>query len=323
MDILRGIDVSRWQGNINWNLVKESGISFAILKAGGSDEGCYTDPTFERNYAGAKAAGIPVGAYYYVGPLCTSKEAGIADAQRFLNIIKGKTFEYPVYIDLESTSPPAKQGATTATIAFCEFMENKGYYVGIYASDISGFHDRLDLSRLSAYSKWVAIYGSKPHYVNSYDMWQYSDKGSISGIIGNVDMDYCYKDFPTIIKAAGLNGFPMPVIAAPPSENPAEAPKKTIDELAQEVMDGKWGNDPERAKRLTAAGYDAAAVQNRVNQIIEEQANHKYKTYVVKRGDTLTSIARLYGTTVQKIAADNNIKNINLIYPGQILKIYK
>ena len=322
MATLRGIDVSRWQGTINWDLVKESGISFAILKAGGSDEGCYTDPTFERNYAGAKAAGIPVGAYYYVGPLCTSKEAGIADAQRFLNIIKGKTFEYPVYIDLESTNPPAKQGATTATIVFSEFMENNGYFVGIYASDISGFHDRLDISRLSAYSKWVAIYGSKPQYVTSYDIWQYSDSGRITGILGNVDMDYCYKDFPAIIKAAGLNGFSKPN-TAPSTEKPVEAPKKTIDELAQEVIDGKWGNNPKRAERLTAAGYDYAAVQKRVNQILEEQAKPQYKTYVVKRGDTLTSIARLYGTTVQKIASDNNIKNLNLIYPGQVLKIYK
>lgn len=322
MAILRGIDVSRWQKNINWNLVKESGVSFAILKAGGSDEGFYTDPTFETNYAGAKAAGIPVGAYYYVGPLCTSKEAGIADAKRFLEIIKGKTFEYPVYIDLESTEPPAKQGATTATIAFCEHMENNGYFVGIYASDVSGFCDRLDLNKLTAYSKWVARYGSKPQYVTSYDMWQYSDKGKINGIIGDVDMDYCYQDFPTIIKSAGLNGFPMPVIAAPPSEKPVEAPKKTIDELAKEVLDGLWGNDPERAERLTAAGYDAAAVQKRVNQIIQEQSKPKYRTYVVKKGDTLTSIARLYGTTVQKIAADNNIKNVNLIYPGQVLKIY-
>lgn len=318
MAILRGIDVSRWQGNVNWNLVKESGISFAILKAGGSDEGFYTDNTFEKNYAGAKAAGIPVGAYYYVGPLCTSKEAGIADAKRFLEIIKGKTFEYPVYIDLESTNPPAKQGATDATIAFCEYMEENGYFVGIYASDVSGFCDRLELNRLSAYSKWVARYGSKPQYVSSYDMWQYSDTGRISGIIGNVDMDYCYKDFPAIIKSAGLNGF-----KASSTEKPVETPKKSIDELAKEVIDGKWGNDPERAKRLTAAGYDAAAVQKRVNQILEEQAKPKYKTYVVRKGDTLTAIARLYGTTVQKIAADNNIKNANLIYPGEILKIYK
>ena len=323
MMIKKGIDVSRWQGNINWNLVKESGISFAILKAGGSDEGCYTDPTFERNYASAKAAGIPVGAYYYVGPLCTSKEAGIADAQRFLNIIKGKTFEYPVYIDLESTSPPAKQGATTATIAFCEFMENNGYYVGIYASDVSGFHDRLDLSRLNAYSKWVARYGSKPQYVTSCDMWQYSDSGRISGIIGNVDMDYCYKDFPEIIKAAGLNGFAKTPSAAPSDPQPAPpSQKKTIDELAQEVLDGKWGNDPERKQRLTAAGYDYAAVQKRVNEIIAERNKPKYKTYVVKRGDTLTGIARLYGTTASKLAADNGIKNPNLIYPGQIIKIY-
>lgn len=317
---VRGIDVSRWQGNINWNLVKESGISFAILKAGGSDEGIYIDPTFEKNYAGAKAAGIPVGAYYYVGPLCTSKEAGIADAKRFLEIIKGKTFEYPVYIDLESTNPPAKQGATDATIAFCEYMENNGYFVGIYASDVSGFCDRLDLNRLSAYSKWVARYGSKPQYVKSYDMWQYSSTGRVSGIIGDVDMDYCYKDFSEIIKAAGLNGYAKTPSAA---SEPQPAPKKTINELAQEVLDGKWGNDPERKQRLTAAGYDYVAVQKRVNEIIAERNKPKYKTYVVKRGDTLTGIARLYGTTVQKIAADNNIKNANLIYPGQVLKIYK
>lgn len=317
---VRGIDVSRWQGNINWNLVKESGISFAILKAGGSDEGIYIDPTFEKNYAGAKAAGIPVGAYYYVGPLCTSKEAGIADAKRFLEIIKGKTFEYPVYIDLESTNPPAKQGATEATIAFCEYMENNGYFVGIYASDVSGFCDRLDLNRLSAYSKWVARYGSKPQYVKSYDMWQYSDKGKINGIIGDVDMDYCYKDFSKIIKAAGLNGYAKTPSAAP--SEPQPAPKKTINELAQEVLDGKWGNDPERKQRLTAAGYDYAAVQKRVNEIIAERNKPKYKTYVVRSGDTLTAIARKYNTTVAKIAADNGIKNPNLIYPGQILKIY-
>lgn len=203
----KGIDVSHWQGVIDWVSVKASGIEFAIIKAGGSDDGFYTDSTFEQNYTRAKAAGLPVGAYYFVGSLCTTKEDGIADAKRFLEIIKGKSFEYPVYIDLESTNPAAKAGATEACIGFCETMEAAGYYCGIYASDISGFKERLDISKLERFDKWVAIYGSKPNYVKSYGVWQYSSTGKVSGISGNVDMNEAYKDYPQIIKAAGLNGF--------------------------------------------------------------------------------------------------------------------
>lgn len=212
-----GIDVSVYQGNIDWKAVRNSGIEFAIIKAGGSDSGFYKDSKFEQNYANAKAVGMPVGAYYFVGSGCTSKADGIADAKRFLDIIRGKAFEYPVYIDLESTSPSAKSGATEACIGFCETMENAGYYCGIYASDVSGFVERLDLSRLSKFDKWVANYISKPSCVASYGIWQKSDSGRINGINGNVDLNEAYMDYPTIIKNAGLNGFKKP-------ENPAPAP---------------------------------------------------------------------------------------------------
>jgi GH25 family lysozyme M1 (1,4-beta-N-acetylmuramidase) len=216
-----GIDVSVYQGDIDWKAVKNSGIAFAIIRAGGSDSGFYKDSTFEKNYSNAKAVGMPVGAYYFVGSGCTSKADGIADAKRFLEIIKGKTFEYPVYIDLEATSPSAKAGATEACIGFCETMENAGYYCGIYASDVSGFNDRLDLSRLSKFDKWVARYGSKPVVVKSYGIWQKSDSGRINGISVNVDLDEAYMDYPTIIKNAGLNGFKKPENPAPVQEKPA------------------------------------------------------------------------------------------------------
>ena len=123
----KGIDVSRWQGEIDWKAVKTSGIEFVILKAGGSDAGFYIDAKFEQYFTGAKAAGLPVGAYYYVGKYCISREDGIADAKRFLEIIKNKLFEYPVYIDLEETSPASRSGATDACIGFCETMEKAGY----------------------------------------------------------------------------------------------------------------------------------------------------------------------------------------------------
>ena len=224
---MKGIDVSRHQKSINWAQVKASGISFAILKAGGSDEGFYTDSTFEGNYAAAKAAGIPVGAYYFVGTRCISREDGIADAKRFLKMIEGKTFEYPVYIDLEATSPANKAGATDACIGFCQTMEQAGYYCGIYASDISGFQERLDLSRLTAYDKWVARYGSKPQYVKSYGIWQYSDSGKVAGIGPEVDLDESYIDYPKIIKGKGLNGFPKPETPKAEASKPAEPVKQT------------------------------------------------------------------------------------------------
>lgn len=236
-----GIDVSVYQGDIDWKNVKNSGIEFAIIKAGGSDSGFYTDSKFEQNYRNAKAVGMPVGAYYFVGSGCISKTDGIADAKRFLEIIKGKTFEYPVYIDLEATSPSNRNGATEACIGFCETMENAGYYCGIYASDVSGFNDRLDLSRLSKFDKWVARYGSKPVVVKSYGIWQKSDSGRISGISGNVDLDEAYMDYPTIIKNAGLNGFKKPENPAPPQNKPAPQTEQTkpTTKVVALTIDGK------------------------------------------------------------------------------------
>lgn len=201
-----GIDVSHWQGKIDFAKVAEI-VDFVIIKAGGSDAGFYKDSKFETNYKNAKAAGLSVGAYYFVGPNCTSREAGAADAKRFLEILKGKTFEMPVYIDIEQTPAVKRQGATDAVIGFCETMEAAGAYVGVYGSDIAGFKDRLILSRLASYDKWVARYGSKPKYVNLYGMWQKSSKGVIAGIKGNVDLDEAYVDYPAVMARTGLNRF--------------------------------------------------------------------------------------------------------------------
>lgn len=204
---MNGIDVSHHQGIINWESVAKSGIEFTIIKAGGSDKGFYKDSKFEDNYAGAKKAGLSVGAYYYVGKNCTTRYAGISDAQRFIDLLKGKQFDFPVYIDLESTPTSAKEGATEAVIGFCETLEAAGYYAGIYASDISGFKDRLNIDKLSKWAKWVARYGSQPKYVEQYGIWQKSETGRVGGISGNVDIDICYVDYSAAIKVAGKNGY--------------------------------------------------------------------------------------------------------------------
>lgn len=193
--IIKGIDVSRYQGLIDWKTVKDSGIRFAIIKSGGSDAGRYKDAYFETNYANAKAVGMKIGCYYIHGKGFTTPEAGMADAQHFLSLLSGKTFDYPCFSDLELPTPQTRQGNTDAVLTFCSIIEKAGFKTGVYASDISGFKDRLDLPRLNGLDKWVARYGSQPQYATEYTMWQYSSSGNVKGINGRVDMDISTKDY--------------------------------------------------------------------------------------------------------------------------------
>lgn len=205
---MKGIDVSHWQGAIDWGKVRNAGIQFAIIKAGGSDSGFYKDSRFEVNYAGCKTSGIHAGAYYFVGKNCTSKENGEADARRFLSLIKGKQFDMPVYLDFEGPNSADVNGNTQAAIGFCKVLEDAGYFTGIYGSDISGFKERLHASALKQFTWWVARYGNKPVFATAnMGMWQYSSTGRVNGINGNVDMDECYIDFPSVIKSKGFNGY--------------------------------------------------------------------------------------------------------------------
>lgn len=330
---IRGIDVSHWQDDIDWDKVSKSGIKFAIIKAGGSDDGFYTDSKFEENYQDAKNNGVPVGAYYFVGPGFLSEEDGIADANRFLKIIEGKTFEMPIALDLESTSPDNKVGVTEAAIAFCETLENAGYYVVIYASDISGFKDRLVLNKLESYDKWVACYGSEPTYVDDYGIWQYTSEGSVYGINGNVDMNKAYKDYPSIIKESGLNGFS--VNSEPSQEEsvvPSE-PEETVDENEEVTYTIQSGD----TLSVIAAKFDTT-----VDRLVElnsiENPNLIYAgdvliiqpgssvdsestTYTIQSGDNLSVIADKFNTTVDKLIELNGIENPNLIYAGDVLRI--
>lgn len=202
---LKGIDISHWNRVNDFNKVKADGIDFAIIKAGGSDKGFYTDRCFDNYYRLAKLAGLDVGAYYFVGKNFVSALDGLEDAKRFCRILGGKDFTYPVCLDIETTDPKFKDGATSACIAFCEYMEKEGYYVSIYASDISGFKEKLDIDRLTSYDKWVARYGKKPTYVKKFGIWQKSSTGSVNGIDGNVDLDIAYFDYPSIINKNHLN----------------------------------------------------------------------------------------------------------------------
>ncbi len=229
-----GIDVSRWQGNINWDLVKNSGMSFAIIKLGGADQGYYVDSCFEQNYAKAKAAGIPVGAYWYSN--AKSGDEARKEARFFIEKLKGKQFEYPVYMDVEEKAMLnlGREKLSDVIASFLNEMESAGYFAGLYmsASPLSSLTTDGIKKR---YAIWVAHYGvSKPSYNGQYGMWQKSSTGKVNGISGNVDLNECYVDYPKQIKSDGRNGFPKP------EPVPTQPTLKTI--KAELTVDGiKYG----------------------------------------------------------------------------------
>lgn len=316
---MKGLDISSYQSGINFDAIKSAGIEFLILRAGftgwGTGVNYNKDKSFEHFYNQSKSHNIPVGAYWY--SCANTKEKGIAEAKyMYENCLKDKQFEFPIYIDVEDTHHQVdnKRGVTDAIIGFCEYLENLGYYVGIYASDISGFQNKMYLNELNAYDKWVARYGSEPKYVKQYGMWQSTSSGRINGYNGNLDCDDAYKDYSSIIKNIGLNGFSKSSTNNTQNINPLD--NYSDEELATKVIKGEFGNGNEREQKL---GNRYQNVQNIVNNRLSNKSNEII--YTVKSGDTLRSIAKKYNTTYQKIANDNNISNPNLIYPNQKLII--
>lgn len=205
--MMKIIDVSKHNGTIDWAKVKTSGVDGVIIRAGYGRYISQKDKTFDSNYAGAIAAGLHVGTYWY-SYAETPAEAKL-EAEVFLEAIKGKKFDMPVYYDIEEPKH-VKLGKTMCTAmaeSFCATMEKAGNFCGIYSFD-SFFSTNLNANIPSKYSAWVArVGGKKPQDCTNYGMWQYSWTANISGISGNVDISECYKDFPTIIKNAGLNGY--------------------------------------------------------------------------------------------------------------------
>lgn len=275
----KGIDVSVWQGFIDFDKVKLNGIDFVIIKAGGSDDDFYTDSCFEINYNNAKKAGLKIGCYYIVGNNFDTIEKGTKNAEYFAKIIKGKSFDYPIFLDLELTSPSQKYGATTASIAFCDYLINLGYYVGIYASSISGFKDRLDITRLNKYDKWVAQYSlNKPTYPIDCKMWQYSSTGRIDGINCNVDMNISYYDYSSIIKNS--NNSTISTNLSTSANSNIKAVQTWLNAIYKSglIVDGIFGNLTKKA--LVKALQTELNKQYNANLVIDGIFGNKTKTAI-------------------------------------------
>ncbi|MCQ2535982.1 MAG: Ig-like domain-containing protein [Lachnospiraceae bacterium] len=191
-----GVDVSKWNGSINWKQVAASGVSFAIIRCGyrGSATGALVqDPTFATNIKGAKAAGLKVGLYFFTQAV--NEAEAVEEASMAVQMAKSYGINMPIYIDTEAAGGRAdglsKSNRTACIKAFCKTVGSAGYAPGVYASKC-WYYDNLNAGELSGYNIWVAQYAAACNYSGRYNMWQYTSKGSVPGISGSVDMDIYY-----------------------------------------------------------------------------------------------------------------------------------
>ena len=202
-----GIDVSRYQGNVNWSSVAAAGKRFAIVRIGSSNNsGLYVDPYFLQNVNGAHAAGLQVGAYYYT--YAKTQTEVTRELTLFLSALEGLRLEYPVFVDVEASSITGiGRTQLTGLVKYAmDILIQRKWYAGWY-SYTNYINSYLTPGTLANYPLWVADYRSNLGYTGAYTMWQYTGSGTCNGISGAVDLNYSYTNFLPAIQAGGFNGF--------------------------------------------------------------------------------------------------------------------
>ena len=308
--MLKGIDISHWQKGIDLGAID---VDFVIIKA--TEGNGYTDVMCDTFYQKAKSLGKKLGVYHFARP--DLGNSGEEEADWFIKETLGYHKEAMLVLDWESGD---LTNVAWAKAWLDRVYSKTGVKPVIYMS-ASVMHSADWSSVVNAdYGLWVANYGTNDgtaqesvfdryplKYWSFYALWQYTSKGRLNGYNGNLDLNYFSGDGTAWDKYAG--GSPS---SSKPS-NPVET--KSTDELAQEVIAGKYGNGEDR-KNALGSRYDE--VQARVNEIL---GINQVEYYIVQSGDNLTKIANRYGTTVNQLVAWNNIANANLIYPGQKLRV--
>lgn len=318
----RGIDISKHNGNIDYNKLKGQ-IDFAIVR---TSFGFFNEDTMYRTHIkGLENAGIPYGLYHY--SYARNLEEAKKEVQGFLNIARQYNPTYPLVLDMEdadhwkaNNGNPSNAMLTDICEYFCNELEKAGYYAMIYAN-LDYLNNKINHSKLDRFDKWLAQWSSKPTYSKPFGIWQYTSNGSVAGISGRVDMNIAYKDYPSIIKGIKPS---IPVQPSNPVSTPTQTSEQTYIVKSGDTLSGiasKYGTTYQ-----ALASYNNIANPNLINvgQVIKipnggNSSNNI--TYTVKSGDTLSGIAKKYNTTYQKIAKDNSISNPNLIYAGQKLII--
>lgn len=327
--MMKGIDISTWNDKINYDTLSKN-VDFAILRA--SYGRGYTDARYVQHYNGLKGK-VKLGAYHFF--YARNIEEAKLEAQWFLQVLAGESFEMPVYIDVEYSDYQGnidKKTLTDMVIAFLEIIEKAGYYAGVYAN-LDYFRNKLDDSRLQKYAHWIAQYNNECTYNGSYGMWQYTSNGSVPGITGRVDMNYCYEDYPAAIKKNGLNNINnsnnTPTVPQNPISNgyrynvgdTVSYSKIFVSSTSTEALNPSISTG--KITRIVKGARNPYLINDGTGWVNDSVIVDNFSTnnvYVVKAGDCLSQIAVDLKVSVSYLVSKNNISNPNLIYPGQ--KIY-
>ena len=314
--IYEGIDVSSWQGEIDFSQVKASGIEVVYIK---SSEGFRSvDSYFEQNYANAKNAGLKVGLYHYV--TARSVEDAVRQANFFVSSISGKNPDCKLAMDFESFGSLGREEINQIALTFMQTVKNvSGKDVIIYSDEYNA--NSTFESNLAIYPLWVAQYEvSEPtvreHWSN-WAGWQYTDRGEVPGISSYVDRD----KFTNEVFLDDTSEVPDV-----PTDKPDENERYTTitirygDTLSELAIE--YNTTVERLVELNnIANPNLIYAGDTLIVPTSDPSSNITQIYVVQYGDTLSKIAQEYGTTVATLASINNIQNVNLIYVGQIIKI--
>lgn len=310
-----GIDVSAWQGEIDYSEVRNSGIDIVYIKA--TEGQNFVDSYFEENYINAKSNGLKIGFYHYL--IARTEQEARLEATHFVRTISGKEIDCKLAMDFENFGELSIQEINDISKVFLETVENlSGKSVIIY-SDASNARNVFS-SELTKYALWIAEYGVESPANNgkweNWEGWQYTDSGNVEGIQGNVDKDYFTKDVLLDDNSS--------------IKNP-ETPDNTQEYIYIKV---RRGDTLSQIARDYNTNVEQIVELNNIpnpnliyiNQILKIPTNvigenNNYIEYVVRKGDTLSQIAKEYGSTVTAIVNLNDIANPNLIYIGQKIKI--
>lgn len=318
-----GIDVSVWQENFDFQQAKNEGVKFSVLR------GAYElskDTRFEEYYNNAKAVGLDVGVYHY--SMATTPAEAIEEA-KFLeaNVLSGKKFELPVYFDIEDSIHKAmsKQQVSSITRAYLEYLESKGYFVGVYSSK-SFIDNYFEEDIKKEYAVWVAQWNTELTYTGSCGMWQFGGETNLIRSIKingqTVDQNYMLVDYPTLIKGKGKNGYGVNTPIVKPQE-PAPTPTtKTYTIVSGDNLSSiasRFGTTVQDICRLNNISNSNLIYPGQILKLVGNVETTVY--YTVKNGDNLSSIAAEYGVNYQSIVALNGLSNPNIIYPGQNLRV--